>query len=369
MKIAILGARGVPACYGGFETFAEKIGIELHNRGIDVTVFCESKGSQLPTAWQGVNLRYVPAPALGSLQTILYDLRCLWAARKGFDVVYMLGYGAAPFCVIPRFWGAEVWINPDGLEWARAKWGVVAKNYFRLMEWFTVRVADRVIADAEAIAVSLAGRHGRSPKYTVIPYGADVLDSPPPSQLLFEWGITPGHYYLVVCRLEPENHVLELIEGFEESDSALPLVILGDVEDPSAYVRALLARQSERIRFIGTVFDKEKLTALRFHATAYLHGHSVGGTNPSLLEAMACSNLVIAHDNPFNREVLGGSGFFFHTAAELRAQINAIDNGAVKINELRASAAKRISEHYRWDQIADAYLELLRRTRNLRVSS
>jgi glycosyltransferase involved in cell wall biosynthesis len=359
VRLAILGARGIPARYGGFETFAERVGIGLHDQGVDVTVFCEAGGSSMPALWQGVNLRYVPAPSLGPLKTILYDARCLWAARKGYDIVYMLGYGAAPFCLIPRIWGTEVWINPDGLEWARAKWGILAKNYFRMMEWATMRVANRVIADAESIAASLASRHGKSSKCTVIAYGGDVIDNPPSLDLLVRWSITPGNYYLVVSRLEPENHVLEIVEGFEASHSSLPLLILGNIERPNTYVRTLLAKKSERIRFLGTVFDLEQLTALRYHAKVYLHGHSVGGTNPSLLEAMACSNLVIAHDNPFNREVLDGGGLFFQSVMELKDHIDAIDAGKVDCDELRAAASSRLRKRYRWDQIVDAYLELL----------
>src|SRR5580693_4707763 len=192
MKIAILGTRGIPASYGGFETFAEKLAVGLTERGLDVTVFCETGGAMKPDAVQGVRLCYISAPSLGPLQTILYDLRCLWAARRGYDVVYMLGYGAAPFCLIPRLYGAKVWINPDGLEWARAKWGFVAKSYFHLMEWASVRAANRIIADSEAIATSLASRHGRLPACTVIPYGCEVIETSPPPQPLTEWDLGPG---------------------------------------------------------------------------------------------------------------------------------------------------------------------------------
>src|ERR1700757_2364666 len=206
MKIAILGTRGIPARYGGFESFAEWLAPRLAAHGFNVTVFCEAGESSAPRTFQGVSLRYVSAPSYGPFQTILYDLHCLWAARKGFDVVYMLGYGAAPFCLIPRLWGAQVWINPDGLEWARAKWGLVARNYFRMMEWTSVRVSNRLIADAQAIAAYLASRHGKLSACTVIPYGCDVIETPPPSGLLTQWNLDPSSYYLVVCRLEPENH-------------------------------------------------------------------------------------------------------------------------------------------------------------------
>ena len=171
MRIAILGTRGIPARDGGFETFAEKLGIGLAAHGYDVTIYCESGEARASDVYQLVKLRYVSAPSLGPLQTILYDVQCLWAARRGYDVVYMLGYGAAPFCLIPRLWGAEVWINPDGLEWARAKWGFIAQSYLRLMELSSLYAANRSIADAEAIAASLASRHGSIRAFTVIRYG------------------------------------------------------------------------------------------------------------------------------------------------------------------------------------------------------
>ena len=148
MKIAILGTRGIPAAYGGFETFAEEVAVRLAKAGVEVTVYCESGQGAEPAEYQGVKLRYVPSPACGPLTTVLFDLRCLWNARKDFDAVYMLGYGAAQFCFIPRLFGSRVWINVDGIEWARAKWSGLAKAYFRLMEWFSMRTPNRVIADA-----------------------------------------------------------------------------------------------------------------------------------------------------------------------------------------------------------------------------
>ena len=359
MKLAILGTRGIPARYGGFETFAEKLAIGLCERGFDVTVFCESGESAGPDVFQGVKLRYVSAAALGPLQTVLYDLKCLWAARKGYDVVYMLGYGAAPFCVIPRLWGTEVWINPDGLEWARAKWGFVAKCYFRLMEWISLHAANRIIADAEAIASSLASRHGTLSACTVIPYGCEVIEAPPPAELLSEWGLAPEDYYLVVCRLEPENHVLEILQAFQQSHSNKQLIVVGNHLTGTSYVTQLRTVQDPRIRMIGTVYDSAKLTCLRYHSFAYMHGHSVGGTNPSLLEAMGCGNLVFAHDNPFNRETLGSCGYFFANEMELAESIDLAEHDHAELARLRSASRSRAGANYRWPDIVSSYAELL----------
>lgn len=361
MKIAILGTRGIPARYGGFETFAEKLAIGLSARGFEVTVFCESGESLGPNVFQGVKLRYISAPSLGPLQTILYDLRCLWAARKAYDVVYMLGYGAAPFCLIPRFWGTEVWINPDGLEWARAKWGFVARSYFRLMEWASLHSANRVIADAEAIETSLVERHGKLTACTVIPYGCEVIETPPPVKPLSEWRLVPQNYYLVVCRLEPENHVLEILQAFQRSHSTKQLVLVGNRLAKTRYVAQLRTVQDPRIRMIGTVYDAAKLSCLRYHSFAYLHGHSVGGTNPSLLEAMGCGNLIFAHDNPFNRETLEACGFYFANALELSQTIDRAEQEKGGLEQLREASRSRAHKNYHWDDIISKYVSLLER--------
>jgi glycosyltransferase involved in cell wall biosynthesis len=360
-KIAILGTRGIPARYGGFETFAEKLSVGLAERGFDVTVFCESGTTSAPSTFHGVNLRYVAAPSVGSLQTILYDARCLWEARSGYDVTYMLGYGAAPFCVIPRIWKTEVWINPDGLEWARSKWGRVARTYFKMMEWATVRVASRIIADAEAIAASISSRHGKLKACSVIPYGCEVIENIPPVKPLLEWELKPRDYYLVVCRLEPENHVREILEAFQRSKSERQLIVLGNHLSETSYVKQLRAIRDPRIRLIGTVYDSAKLISLRYHCFAYLHGHSVGGTNPSLLEAMGCSNLVFAHDNPFNRETLGECGIYFQDARELTQAIDRAEQKEGDIEPLREAARSRARDHYQWRTIIDKYAAMLER--------
>lgn len=358
-RIAILGTRGIPAQYGGFETFAERLSVGLSSCGFDVTVFCESGACEQPEAHQGVKLRYVSAPALGPLRTILYDVRSLWMARKGMDIVYMLGYGAALFCFIPQLFGTEVWINPDGLEWARAKWGWTAKLYFHLMEWASIRIADRIIADANAIEISLRSRHGELKSCSVIPYGCEVVEGPPPRRPLSEWNLEADNYYLIVCRLEPENHVREILRAFQASRSERKLIIVGNHASGTEYVNSLHAIQDPRIQMIGTLYDQRELTCLRFHSFAYFHGHSVGGTNPSLLEAMGCGNFILAHDNPFNRETLGETGKFFGTSEDLTKAINEVDANASIRNGFREAARARARKYFSWEDIIDRYAVLI----------
>lgn len=360
-RLAILGTRGIPARYGGFETFAEELAVRLVKQGVEVTVYCEAGHLPPLEKYRGIKLIYLPATECGPLSTIFFDLRCLWHARKGYDVVYMLGYGAAPFCFIPRFWRSKVWLNVDGIEWARAKWSNLAKTYFKWMEFLSMWTPNRVIADAEGIKMHLESRHRRLPPSTVIPYGAPVLGGLPTASLLDEWGLVSQKYYLVVSRIEPENHVREIVEGYKASKSAIPLVVVGNHNLGTPYSDGLLSLADENVRFVGGVYDKEKLQSLRCHSLAYFHGHSVGGTNPSLLEALGCGNLVVAHDNVFNREVTEGSGFYFKSPADIPRLLEQVEAlSATERAKLADRARARIREKYDWDEIADLYMKLLK---------
>jgi glycosyltransferase involved in cell wall biosynthesis len=250
-------------------------------------------------------------------------------------------------------------LNPDGLEWARAKWGFVAKSCFRLMEWISLHAANPIIADAEAIASSLASRHGKLSACTVIPYGCEVIEAPPPAELLCEWGLAPEDYYLVVFRLEPENHVLEILQAFQQSHSNKQLIVVGNHLTGTSYVTQLRTVQDPRIRMIGTVYDSAKLTCLRYHSFAYMHGHSVGGTNPSLLEAMGCGNLIFAHDNPFNRETLGPCGYYFASVPKLTVAIDHAEQEDTKLTQLRSYSKSRARSNYCWPDIICKYAKLL----------
>lgn len=360
MKLAILGTRGIPARYGGFETFAEELALRLVARGIETTVYCEADGPDGPSEYRGIRLVHITSPRCGPLSTILFDLRCLWHARNAFDAVYMLGYGAAPFCLIPKAWGTRVWLNVDGIEWARAKWSRGAKLYFKLMEFLSVRVPHRIIADAEGIRAHLESRHCLQSPCSVIPYGAPVVDAPPDASLLDGWNLSPGGYYLVVARMEPENHIREIIEGYRASTTTVPLIIVGNHLIETEYAGGLRTLADARVRFLGGIYDREKLRALRYYALAYCHGHSVGGTNPSLLEALGCGNLIIAHDNAFNREVVGDLGFYFSSPGDIPPLMEAIESLPADERSERAGKARaRILGKYDWDKIADSYLEIL----------
>jgi glycosyltransferase involved in cell wall biosynthesis len=366
-RIAILGSRGIPARYGGFETFAEQLALGLVQAGVEVTVFAEGDSSADSAAfdYQGIRVEPVRTHRLGPATTIVYDTMCLWRARRGFDVVYMLGYGAAFACWLPRCWGTQVWVNMDGLEWARSKWRPVARGYLRAMEACMARVATRVLADAQAIQRYYQQRYPKGAPSTFIPYGAHlpaVNAQDDLSAQLQAWQLIPDGYLLIVARMEPENHILEMLQAYSAvaASVSMPLIVVGEHRAENAYCARLRDfTHQEGIRFIGPVYDAAALTALRRGAWAYLHGHSVGGTNPSLLEAMACANFVIAHDNPFNREVLGEHALYFSTPSDLSTLLQ----GFSSLNHTRSrhqqAVSNRVQTAYSWSSVIGAYLALM----------
>lgn len=359
LRLAILGTRGIPARYGGFETFAEQLAVRLARKGINATVYCPSKAHRGDGEYRGVRLTYVTTPRLGALSEVAWDVKCLWKARSRYDVVYMLGVGAAFAAWIPRMFGAVTWINCDGLEWKRTKWTLAQRAYLMGAEAASILCTSLIVADANAVAEHLRRRFPRAKNISSISYGADIPSHQPSQEILENWELKADGYYLIVCRLEPENHVLEILKGFQQTTTALPLVVVGDIDRQTAYIRKLLAFRSDRIRFVGTVYDQGKLGALRYYCRAYFHGHSVGGTNPSLLEAMACSNAVIAHDNCFNREVLGASGQYWSSSDEVTSLVKVLDEDRADALARGIMAREIVRTRYQWDRIADAYLELL----------
>ena len=357
IKFAIIGSRGIPAEFGGFETFAEQLAVRLVKKNIEVTVFCEDTQSYKDDTYKGVNLVYVKTPNIVGLRSIWFDIVNIFKTLKGYDAVYMLGYNAAFAFILPWLFRTKFWVNMDGLEWKRSKWSFFAKKFLKTNEYFASKFAMLIIADAHGIADYLKRTYHISDKTVMIPYGANLLDKKPEPQIVEEIGFEVYEYYLVVCRLEPENHVLEILKGFVNSNISEKLIIVGDHKSESDYVKQLLRIKDKRVVFIGTIYDQDKLEALRFYCKTYIHGHSVGGTNPSLLEAMAANNFIIAHDNIFNREVTADSCVYFKTDNELTNILNTI-------HEFDFSIAKKtlrnlIKKKYNWKVIVDKYYYLL----------
>lgn len=362
MRIAMLGTRGVPARYGGFETAVEEIGRRLVEHGHDVTVYC--RGAQQPGAEQylGMHLVHLPALRRRSLETLSHTAVSVGhvLTHHRHDAALVFNAANAPFLPALRLRGIPAAVHVDGLEWRRAKWGRAGRTYYRWAESLSVRWADALIADAQGIADYYTDEFGAPTE--LLSYGAPILvDSP--SHRLAELGLTPGGYHLVVARFEPENHVAEIVEGYHRSTSWLPLVVVGSApyaDDYTARIQAI-AHDDSRIRLVGGVWDGELLDQLYAGCTTYLHGHSVGGTNPSLLRAMGAGAAVVAFDVGFNREVVGTDGMFFAVPddlvpALLRAEC-APDDMTARGARLRIRAASR----YQWNEVADGYELLLKR--------
>jgi glycosyltransferase involved in cell wall biosynthesis len=352
----MLGTRGVPASYGGFETAVEEIGWRLVEAGHDVTVFCRN-GNGLST-YRGMELVHLPALRRRSLETLSHTaLSVAHPKARGSDVCFLFNAANAPFLPWLRSQRVPVAVHVDGLEWQRGKWGPVGKRFYRMSERLAVRWADAIIADAIGISDYYAKQYGAESR--LIAYGAPIVD--PPSERLQEIDLDGGGYHLLVARFEPENHVDVVLEGYSRSTSAFPMIVVGSVPYETAHSRAIraIADRDSRIRLIGPIWDQELLDSLYGGAVSYWHGHSVGGTNPSLLRAMGAGAPVAAFDVSFNREVMGPStGLFWRSVQDVPAVLAALEVDPERTREMGQAGRLRVAARYRWEDVAREY-ELL----------
>lgn len=357
MRIGILGTRGVPARYGGFETAAEQIGQRLAEWGHEVVVYCRNPG-QTQTSYHGMTLVNLPAVRVRSLETISHTgLSAVHAIRRDKpDVIFVFNAANAPYIPLLRMAQIPVAVHVDGLEWQRAKWGRRASAYYKWAERRSVHWAQAVIADSVGIVDYLMSEHGVSATY--IPYGAPVVKPHP--ERLAALNLEPRCYHLLVARFEPENHVSEIVRGYVSSTCVMPLAVVGDAAYGDTYRAQVLkaANGDPRVRFLGSMWDQDLLDALYASATSYLHGHSVGGTNPSLLRAMGAGAPVIANSVSFNREVAEGNGRYFSNPEELARECERVESdvaGAIRRGE---AGRVDISSRYQWDEVAAEYEKL-----------
>jgi glycosyltransferase involved in cell wall biosynthesis len=365
MSIAMVGTRGVPARYGGFETAVEEVGRRLAGAGHRVVVYCrtapgeEGKGPEQhrPDQHLGMELVHLPAARKRSLETLSHSALSvghLLAHRT--DVAFVFNAANAPLLPLVRAARIPVATHVDGLEWQRAKWGGTGRRYYRTAESLAVRWSDALIADAVGIA-DYYRREFDAPT-ELLTYGAPIIA--PGADRLAELGLEPGGYHLVVARFEPENHVDVIVDGYRRSGATKPLVVVGSAPYSDAYTGRVHALADERVRFLGGVWDQEQLDQLYGNCFTYLHGHSVGGTNPSLLRALGAGAAVLALDVDFNREVTAEAGRYFSVAADVAALVDAAesDPGAVAKNGVRA---RELAARYDWDDVAAGYERLARR--------
>lgn len=358
--LRILGTRGVPAAHGGFETFAEQLGLYLVRRGWRVIVYCQEQGDGEITesTWEGIERISIPIAMSGAKGTMLFDWKSIRHAGRFNDLCLTLGYNTAVFCAWLRLKGVPNLINMDGVEWRRAKWGKGAKAWFWFNDWAGCWLGNHLVADHPEIALHLETRVSKR-KITTIGYGAKRIRDPNDAAVR-ERGLTPGRYVTLVARAEPENSVLEIVRAFSAHPRGVKLVVVGhyDVSHYEYHAR-IQAAASDEVLFVGAIYDQPVLQAIRFHGLAYLHGHQVGGTNPSLVEALGAGNAVIAHDNRFNRWVAGEGARYFHTADDLSAVLDEVLADSKHLAQMKKASIKRFDSGLTWDRILVQYEELL----------
>jgi glycosyltransferase involved in cell wall biosynthesis len=360
LRIAMLGTRGVPAQYGGFETAVEEIGARLAAMGHHITVYCRNPG-QSQTSYRGMDLVNLPALRHRMTETLSHTAVSTAHAiiKDRPDVVLMLNAGNAPLLQPLKVARIPTAIHLDGLESRREKWRGIGARYYRWAERAAVKWGDVVIADAQAIADYVEREYGRT--CAVIPYGAEVMN--PPATRLTELGLAPQEYHLIVARFEPENHILDAVHAYRQCADPRQLIVVGSAPYADWYIDKVkrAAGDDSRIRFIGSLYDAELLDTLYAHARTYIHGHSVGGTNPSLLRAMGAGAPVLAFDVEFNREVTDQQAFFWGNADDLTSHLNDIAAGTfdTRLSELGRLGEQRIRDHYQWDTVAAAYDDLI----------
>lgn len=376
LRIAMIGTRGVPAAYGGFETAIEEVGKRLVARGHEVVVYCRRGPVDSPAEHLGMRLVHLPALRMKIAETLSHSALSVLHAitrRRPADAAFVFNAANSPFVPFLHARGIPVALHMDGLEWKRQKWSGAGKRYYRLAEGWGVQHADAMIADAQGIA-DYYTREFQAPT-ELITYGAPIIERAAEHRLA-ELGLHRHGFHLVVARFEPENHVDLVVEGYSASDARLPLVVVGSApyaEEYSARIGAIAA-SDPRIQLLGGIWDQELLDQLYANARSYVHGHSVGGTNPSLLRAIGAGTAVVAFDVSFNREVVREHGRYFDDAAGVRREIEAVEADAAGSDADGAALRERAREHYDWDVVASAYEDLARKIasgvsiRSLRLS-
>lgn len=377
MKIAIIGCRGIPAKYGGFETFAEGLTENLVKNGYDITVSCEYEPYESrKDNYNGAKLDYFPIKPpknyfLRKVYENLSDIYFLIKLSRKQDLIYFLGIEVGMFLFIPRILNrrSQVIVNIDGVMWQRSKFNLLERWLLKINHDLATVFADKVIVDAQAMKDYVNEKY--LDKTTYLSYGIDIPKRITWNSDILELlkaktsiNISPGNYYLVVARLEPENNIHAIIDAFTQSELDIPLLVIGDFTS-EAYKDEVESIAKDCVRpgvvFLGSIYNQKLLNMLRQNCCAYIHGHSVGGTNPSLLEAAISRNIIMAHDNPFNREVCGTSAVYFKNEIDLSRKIKSVYKHRQSYLKLKDDVYHRVKNNYLWDRITEGYLSLFQK--------
>jgi len=358
LRIAILGIRGVPNYYGGFEHISEYVSAGLVKRGHSVTVYNSHNHPYQQDSWNGVEIRhcYDPEYLVGTAGQFVYDMNCLLDARKrNFDVVMLMGYTSS------SVWGqlypknSTIITNMDGMEWKRTKYSKPVQKFLKYAEKLAVKYSDYYVADSKVIKGYLKDKYNITSEY--IPYGADVFTEFEREQYDGNQALKED-YFLLMARMEPENNIEAILEGFNRSNSGKKFKVLGDTSNRFGKFITNKFANDERIQFKGAIFDTPKVRSLQNNSYLYFHGHSVGGTNPSLLEAMASEALIAAHNNPFNKSVLNTDAFYFSNATEVTHLVENVQRKAPEKNMVMNNLHK-IQYQFNWERVIDQYEEFI----------
>lgn len=357
MKVAILGTRGIPNNYGGFEQLAEYLSVALVKRGHEVYVYNSSLHPYSENQYLGVNIISCkdPEDKLGTFGQFIYDFHCIRDSRnRNFDAIIQLGYTSSAiwWFLLPS--KSTIFTNMDGLEWKRSKYSRTVKAFLRLSEWIAVKSSNYLIADSTAIKDYLLRRHNALSYF--IPYGANAFYDPKINEIA-SYGVGAKSYYLVIARFEKENSIECIIEGYLLSNTTKPLLLIGSLKNKfGQYLKNKF--ESDKVRFLGAIYNLNTLDNLRYYSEMYFHGHTVGGTNPSLLEAMSSQAFICANDNEFNRAVLGNDAYYFNNQEEICSLINKPDDLGF-IDQSIKNNLNKIENEYPWSGIVDAYENLI----------
>ena len=356
-----LGTRGIPSGYSGYEAFAEEVGRRFVEREHEVTVYCRrALFKERPAAFLGMKMLYLPSIPTKSLGTFTHTfLSALHLVFRRADVAIFVNVANSPFCLITKLAGIKTALNVDGLEWLRPKWGPMGKRYFLTAAQIAKYTTHELITDAERMKEIYQEEFKADS--TMIAYGANIMTSAKP-ELLEPLGLKKGDYFFTACRLVPDNNVDLLIQAFLRTATTKKYAIAGGTPYASSYVTGLKEMANDRVRFLGHIDDQDLIRELHCNAFAYLHGHQYGGTNPTLLKALAFGNCILALNTAFNREVLGDYGMFFEkdVSAAQRRLHEILEHPEIQV-ELARKAPDRIREKYTWDIITDQYEALCKR--------
>jgi len=354
LRIAILGTRGIPNHYGGFEHISEYVSAGLVKRGHSVTVYNSHNHLYKESSWNGVDIIhcYDPEYAIGTAGQFVYDLNCLIdARRRKFDVVLIMGYTSS------SIWGwlypgkSTIITNMDGLEWKRSKYSPSVQKFLRYAEKLAVKHSQYYISDSLVIKSYLADKYNISSEY--IPYGADVFSEQEREQVEAADALKED-YFLLMARMEPENNIETILEGFNQSNSHKTFKVLGDTGNRFGKYITHRFQNDARIQFKGAIFDTAKVRQLQNNSYLYFHGHSVGGTNPSLIEAMASEALIAAHNNPFNKAVLNADAYYFSNSTDVQQLVENVRRHDTEQAMVQNNLHK-VQYQFNWEKVIDQY--------------